>query len=190
MATPRTRSISSADLEAAARLKAIWLAIPRDRRPTQQHLADVWDGGGEANQSLISQYMTGKIALNYRAVLFFARELGVCPEDIRSDLPEQKLAVQGSFATSGTPSHLGRIDTDILIHADEVVELLEEMQGARYPRITRLHELAVVYNAAAEDGGKVSLRRMTAMTEAAIARRDQSGEKAHGRSTRPGSRRR
>ena len=89
MAKPHTRNITDADRKAAERLKSIWLRIPRAERPTQQALADAWDVGGEANQSLISQYMTGRIALNYRAVLFFARQLGCEPEEIRSDLPEQ-----------------------------------------------------------------------------------------------------
>lgn len=86
------RTITPADIEAAKRLKAIWLAIPRQERPTQQQLADAWDGPGEANQSLISQYMNGGIALNYRATLFFARQLGCADTDIRSDLPEQRAA--------------------------------------------------------------------------------------------------
>ena len=36
--------------------------------------------------------MGGKIPLNHRAVLFFARELGIAPEEIRSDLPELQLS--------------------------------------------------------------------------------------------------
>lgn len=84
------RTITPADVQAAKRLKAIWLAIPRQERPTQQQLADAWDGPGDANQSLISQYMNGLIALNYRATLFFARQLGCSDTDIRSDLPEQR----------------------------------------------------------------------------------------------------
>jgi hypothetical protein len=84
-----SRTITPADKAAAARLKALWLAIPKDRRPTQQALADSFPG--DANQSLISQYMAGRIALNYRAVRFFAHALG-CPESaIRNDLPEQQL---------------------------------------------------------------------------------------------------
>lgn len=90
------RTITSADRLAAERLKAIWLALPRAERPTQQQLADAWDGPGEANQSLISQYMNGLIALNYRAVLFFARQLGCADTDIRDDLPEQRQAGQAA----------------------------------------------------------------------------------------------
>lgn len=82
--------VSDADRRAADRLKAFWLAMPN--RPTQQSLAEAWPySGSEANQSLISQYMGGKIALNHRAVLFFANQLGMRPEEIRDDLPELKL---------------------------------------------------------------------------------------------------
>lgn len=91
MAKPaRTPSITDADRQAADRLKSFWLSMPN--RPTQQSLAEAWPySGSEANQSLISQYMGGKIALNHRAVLFFANQLGIRPEEIRSDLPELKL---------------------------------------------------------------------------------------------------
>lgn len=88
--TQRRPTVTEADKEAAARLKRHWLAMPN--RPTQQALAEAWPySGTEANQSLISQYMGGRIALNHRAVLFFANQLGLRPEDIRSDLPELKL---------------------------------------------------------------------------------------------------
>ncbi|WP_285311614.1 S24 family peptidase [Stenotrophomonas maltophilia] len=91
-AKPHNRTITPADTAAAARLKAIWKALPRDKRPTQQQMADEWEGPGEANQSLISQYMNGIIALNYRAVLSFAKQLGCKDTDIRDDLPEQAAA--------------------------------------------------------------------------------------------------
>lgn len=82
------KSITEADRAAAMRLKNIWLAMPN--RPTQAALAEAWPyRDREANQSLISQYMNAKIALNHRAVLFFAQQLGVDPTAIRSDLPEQ-----------------------------------------------------------------------------------------------------
>lgn len=86
MKKEHSRTITKADREAAERLKSIWLAMPD--RPTQQAIADLWDG--DANQSLISQYMNGNIALNFRAVMLFSRILGCEPVDIRSDLPEQR----------------------------------------------------------------------------------------------------
>lgn len=44
---------------------------------------------GRGTQGLVSQYINGKIPLNYRALMLFARELGCDPRDIRKDLPEQ-----------------------------------------------------------------------------------------------------
>lgn len=82
------KTISKADIEAAKRLKAAWLKMPN--RPSQEALAQEWPYHSGANQSLISQYMNAKIALNHRAVLFFAQQLGIKPTDIRSDLPEQQ----------------------------------------------------------------------------------------------------
>lgn len=76
---------TEADRRAARRIKTLWLAIPRDRRPTQDQMVERWGEGG--SQSLISQYMNGHIPLNLRAVLFFARELNVDPHEIYPDLP-------------------------------------------------------------------------------------------------------
>lgn len=91
---------SPSDLMASQRLKALWLAMPN--RPTQQQLAEAWPySASEANQSLISQYMNGKIALNHRALLFFADQLGVPPEAIRDDLPELRL----QYRVSDAPAH-------------------------------------------------------------------------------------
>lgn len=90
MVTPtRKRKITEADLAAADRLKRLWKARARSLGVTQETVADLLDG----TQGLISQYMTGKIALNYRAVLAFAQALELPdPREIRADLPEQQLA--------------------------------------------------------------------------------------------------
>ena len=84
------QAVTDEDRRAAQRLKSHWLAMPN--RPTQQALADAWPfSTSEANQSLISQYLNGKIPLNHRAVLFFSKELGIPAEAIRTDLPELQL---------------------------------------------------------------------------------------------------
>lgn len=82
---------TAADKAAAARLRQIWetekAARAESAHPLTQEVA------GEAlgvNQSSVSQYLGGKIPLNYRAVLIFAKVLGVDPTSIRSDLPEQR----------------------------------------------------------------------------------------------------
>lgn len=84
---------SPADLAAAERLKALWdAAVAESRQAGGATLTQ--DVPAEAlgiNQSAVSQYIRGKIPLNYRAVMAFAQILGVPPERIRDDLPEQKL---------------------------------------------------------------------------------------------------
>ena len=85
-----SKTITPADAAAASRLKSLWLAMPN--RPTQQAIAEAWPyPDSEANQSLISQYMNAKIALNFRALKAFSEILGIDPWQIRSDLPEQAL---------------------------------------------------------------------------------------------------
>lgn len=83
---------TQADKDAARRLKAIWKSLPDHIRPTQQQLADrMAEQWGRGTQSVISQYMNGLIPLNLKAVLFFAKQLGVEPTQIRDDLPELEL---------------------------------------------------------------------------------------------------
>lgn len=86
--TPHNRTITPADKAAAARLKAIWREHKANHggKPTQDDLADAWGDG--ANQSLISQYINGRIALNAKAVRFFAAQLNVPASAIRTDLEE------------------------------------------------------------------------------------------------------
>jgi hypothetical protein len=76
--------MSPADKEAHLRLRALWDAIPKKKRPRQEKI-------GLGTQSNVSQYLTGRIPLNYYAVTVFSRVLGCKPEDIRSDLPEQQV---------------------------------------------------------------------------------------------------
>lgn len=89
-ATTRQAKPTAEDLAAAARLRAIWEREKAARAGTANPLTQ--EVAGEAlgvNQSSVSQYLGGKIPLNYRALIIFAKVLGVDPTDIRSDLPEQ-----------------------------------------------------------------------------------------------------
>ncbi len=85
----KVRNITPADLEAAKRLRIAWAKAAKAKTLRQEDFPEL------GSQSLISQYLNGKIALNYYAVTVFASRLGCRPEDIRSDLPEQQLQ-QGS----------------------------------------------------------------------------------------------
>lgn len=83
-----------ADLAAATRLRKLWDEAVTDRATTENRLTqDLMverfnQATGRGSQGLVSQYLNGRIPLNYRAVRIFAQEIGCRPEEIRSDLPE------------------------------------------------------------------------------------------------------
>jgi hypothetical protein len=128
------RNLSEADMAASARLKVIWDSIPKTDRPTQEQLADRWQGDGTANQSLISQYLHGRVALNYYALLFFANELGFHPEDVRNDLKEQQLEQSialsqfGRLAVSKVAA-AARVVSGFLKHRDAKLDLTDENEA-------------------------------------------------------------
>lgn len=76
------RNITSADIEAARNLRRLWREKKTKLRLTQESVATEEFG---ATQGLISQYLTGKIALGPVAVLKFAKVLQVEPREIRKD---------------------------------------------------------------------------------------------------------
>ncbi|MDH2022924.1 helix-turn-helix domain-containing protein [Stenotrophomonas sp. GD03680] len=78
---------SAQDLTAAAKLKAIWSERARRRGLTQDKLAQELG----ITQGAISQYLNGRIPMNYRTLRAFTDALGIVETDIRSDLPEQQL---------------------------------------------------------------------------------------------------
>lgn len=90
---------TAADLEAAKRLRAIRDAMDKRIRPTQQKIAEDFDD----QQSVVSQYYNGRIPLNFRAVMVFAKHLKCAPEEIRNDLPE--LALMQGQSTPVAPHH-------------------------------------------------------------------------------------
>lgn len=118
------RNITPADRAAADRLRALWDAKPRDQRPTQAEMAHLLGG---SSQSLTSQYLSGLIALNYKALLTFAGVLGCSPEAIRDDLPEQLLAKSAapSQSVSSEASTLSSRRKELgLTHADVHARML------------------------------------------------------------------
>lgn len=106
VADNRKAKPTEADLEAAARLRAEWAARKQDRGLTQEKMAERLGG---KTQGLVSQYLSGKIPLNYRALLAFSDALGIYPAIIRTDLPEQQ--VSGSYRV-GEASHPARLDPE------------------------------------------------------------------------------
>lgn len=78
---------TDADIDAARRLRAAWDRAKRNDRTLTQESAAAELG---INQSAVSQYLNGTIRINYRILLGFSKVLGVLPESIRNDLPEQQ----------------------------------------------------------------------------------------------------
>lgn len=86
-----TRTFTLADKAARDRLQAIWDRKAEALGVNQQTVADLM----ERSQGLVSQYQIGRLALNYRAVMAFAKALEVDPTEIRSDLPELQPLIEG-----------------------------------------------------------------------------------------------
>lgn len=87
-----------ADIAAAGRLKAIWDRKKDGLGLTQDKMAEALDG----TQGLVSQYLNGKIPLNFKTLLAFARELEIDPAEVRTDLPEQRLTSPGHVESDWT----------------------------------------------------------------------------------------
>lgn len=103
---------SPQDIAAAAKLKAIWSERAKQRGLTQDKLAQELG----ITQGAVSQYLNGRIPMNYRTLRAFTDALGIAETDIRSDLPEQQLNVPSSSPTEeylevlALPQSLGLTD--------------------------------------------------------------------------------
>jgi len=86
MEASRKAKPTPADIAAAARLKAAWADKARSLGITQEKLAHELG----ITQGAVSQYLNGKIPMNYRTLKVFAAALGIEDTDIRNDLPEQQ----------------------------------------------------------------------------------------------------
>jgi len=87
MENSRKSKPTPADVAAAAKLKLEWQARARSLGLTQDQVADELG----ITQGAVSQYLNGKIPMNYRTLLVFCRLLGINDTDVRRDLPEQQL---------------------------------------------------------------------------------------------------
>ncbi len=88
MEASRKAKPTPADVAAATRLKAAWDGKARALGITQEKLANELG----MTQGAISQYLNGKIPMNYRTLKVFAGALGIEDTEIRNDLPEQQYA--------------------------------------------------------------------------------------------------
>ena len=80
---PVQRIITETHRSRAARLRSIYQRKKVELGLTQEKLRDL---AGFKNQSIISQYMNAKVALNTDAIIRFARALQCKPEDIEPDI--------------------------------------------------------------------------------------------------------
>lgn len=92
MEASRKAKPTRADIAAAARLKAAWTERARSLGITQEKLAHELG----ITQGAVSQYLNGKIPMNYRTLKVFAATLGIEDTDIRNDLPEQQYSFPAS----------------------------------------------------------------------------------------------
>lgn len=74
------RELTAQEVEDAARLKSLWEKFQEDHAYATQAWLSKETGLG--NQSLMGQYINGGIQLNPKAVLAFARVIGVHPSEI------------------------------------------------------------------------------------------------------------
>lgn len=88
MESPRKAKPTKYDVAAAERLKLAWGLRARELGLTQEKMAH--DLG--ITQGAVSQYLNGKIPMNYRTLKAFTSALGIEDTEIRSDLPEQQYA--------------------------------------------------------------------------------------------------
>ncbi|HIE5924938.1 TPA: LexA family transcriptional regulator [Stenotrophomonas maltophilia] len=86
METARKAKPTKRDEAAAAKLKAEWTARARRLGLTQEKMADELG----ITQGAVSQYLNGRIPMNYRTLKAFSAALGIEDTDIRDDLPEQQ----------------------------------------------------------------------------------------------------
>lgn len=96
MESNRRAKPTAADVKAAERLKSAWSAHARGRGITQDKIAEELG----ITQGAVSQYLNGKIPMNYRTLFAFCRALGIPASDIRTDLPEQSLPGASSVEDS------------------------------------------------------------------------------------------
>lgn len=88
-ADARRAKPTAADKAAAERLRRLWETAPKKSRPRQEEIGGQFEP--QISQGAISQYIHGKIPLNFIAVLIFAKALGCDTASIRDDLTEFRL---------------------------------------------------------------------------------------------------
>lgn len=88
MKNTRSAKPTPEDVAAAMRLKELWKHRASGLGLTQTKMAEELG----ITQGAVSQYLNGRIPMNYRTLKTFCLALGIEDTDIRSDLPEQQFS--------------------------------------------------------------------------------------------------
>jgi transcriptional regulator with XRE-family HTH domain len=123
-----------ADEAAAAKLRGAWAT--RGRKPSQSKM-------GEAlgiTQGAVSQYLNGKIPMNYYTLVGFCGLLDIAdPKTIRDDLPEQAMLTRGIDLDQKTPdtkpqhaSQAVELDPDMVAETHQALRLYYRRRGKEY----------------------------------------------------------
>jgi phage repressor protein C with HTH and peptisase S24 domain len=79
------------DIAAAEKLRSVWALRARGLGITQDKMAEELG----ITQGAVSQYLNGRIPMNFRTLATFCKALGISDTEIRNDLPEQRFAPSG-----------------------------------------------------------------------------------------------
>jgi hypothetical protein len=138
--------------------------------------------------------MTGKIALNYRAVRFFARQLG-CPESaIRHDLPEQQAEGVNALTAPSTPSEYPVKDSTasqpaqpdrVILHETLTLLAYDRMHAGEYTAQAETDRFLELWARVAADGGRLTKQHNDEFVREVDARRGTHAEPPAVRPTAP-----
>lgn len=139
--------------EEAGRLKAIYKARKAENPSLNQE--KVADDCGWSSQSVVSQYMTGKIPLNLSALISLSRSLRFTPESVSTRLAQQMAGLEqpafsvkengGAYAVEANAELIGMLsgwDNETPLHDDEVaIPLYKEVELAAGGGTTEVTEV-------------------------------------------------
>ncbi|EOU7358705.1 helix-turn-helix domain-containing protein [Shigella sonnei] len=120
----KRKSLSDTDLNAARRLKEIWMAKKSLLGLTQERAAEIM---GFSTQGAVSHYLNGQTPLNLEAVLKFAGLLKVPPESIRPDMVDL-LQIARMYCREPQQDNIVALPADTEQTEDELPFAVEPME--------------------------------------------------------------
>ncbi|HFR2208581.1 TPA: helix-turn-helix domain-containing protein, partial [Shigella sonnei] len=120
----KRKSLSDTDLNAARRLKEIWMAKKSQLGLTQERAAEIM---GFSTQGAVSHYLNGQTPLNLEAVLKFAGLLKVPPESIRPDMVDL-LQIARMYCREPQQDNIVALPADTEQTEDELPFAVEPME--------------------------------------------------------------